>query len=162
MGKQMSWRSSPEHDPQGALFTPTSNISPVALSISHFQPNPTNKQERCGISHYLLLLPTLLQGVGQAMTPLPAADHQHSHQPCLAMAHRASHKQTSMRFIWTLGKQELNKTIKVVLKKFSRFYPFSHSLQFSFLAFEKWPTAVLWITAVTSGSRQRRPKARLG
>lgn len=126
--------------------------------------NPTQPTSRGGVGYLITCCScsTLLQGVGQAMSPLPAADHQHSHQPCLAMAHRASHKQTSMGFIWTLGKQELHKTIKVVLKKFSRFYHFSHSLQFSFLAFEKWPTAVLWITAVTSGSRQRRPKARLG
>lgn len=60
------------------------------------------------------------------------------------------------------GEAGISQSYKGCFKKFSRFYHFSHSLQFAFLAFEKRHTAVLWITAVPFGSRRRRPDARLG
>lgn len=66
-----------------------------------------------------------------------------------------------MALIWTLGKQEFHKAIKAV-SKFSRFYHFSHSLQFSFLVFWKTTHSCALDHSCAFWQRWRRPDAGLG
>lgn len=123
---------------------------------SHFQPDSDSqftKQERCGVPHYML---SVFYSAARSWLTLSANCSPPAQPPALSSHGSATRSLTQFDFHGIhLNSREagISLSYKGCFKKFSRFYHFSHSLQFSFLAFEKRHTAVLWITAVNSGSR---------
>lgn len=177
---QISWKQRSEHEPRDTL--PLLPAKPRAPSSSQhwnrFRPrrgSQLTKQEPRGIRGIrrseLCPSATLLWWVslGRILSPRAASE------PPLLAASAATSPGRSPRcalelntiktfvgLLWTLGKQEFHQAIKVVLKSFPDFIIFHRVCNSPSWLFEKWHTAVPWISAGPPGSRRRRPGPRPG
>lgn len=134
----------------------------AVLTISHFQPHccsQLTKQEPEWVHPYMLyplaamiaaVNNTLFQPVAalEPLCPPPAPPSAHA-GGCTAT--RSCRQFQLHRAHLDSGEAGILRSYKSCFKKFSRFYHFSQSLQFSFLAFEKRRPAVQWLGLLAAG-----------
>lgn len=98
-----------------------------------------------------IIFPSNLLLPQSPLCPPPAPPSAHAGG---CMATRSSRQFEFHRAHPDSGEAGILRSYKSCFKKFSRFYHFSQSRQFSFLAFEKRRPAVHWLTAGALGSRR--------